>query len=334
MENNSSEPSPAENPAEVTSEGAYPLAPQLPSSSPAAYTPEFARREGLWALGVGVGYLVFWQIVMRIRSGDVTVVLTTTLLSLAITLLFTVRAARALRSPVALGVCFGLTALLILPSILIPLLHRLFPLWAVWGQLAPYYKSYSLGLHSIAGLDGLLMILLAVCLGTLVSRMVREFKILLPMAIALALVDLYVVFGGGLVTQAQSGKAPVAQAAMQALTVQLPTTQPKSGAAPLPLAVGFADFLFIALFFACFARFGIPSRNTFLVLCALLMAYLLVVFLTNAALPALVPIAVVVIGMNLRRFRYERSEAFALLYAGLLLLAIAAAFYFLRGKHA
>ena len=304
----------------------------VPAQAPALSDAALARRSGLWTLGVGLGYLLFWQIVQRIPSGDGRLILATTLISLGITLLFTVCAARSLRSPLALGLCLGVAALLVLPSLL-PFMVRAFPQWAVWGTLAPFYKSYRRAYHAVPGLDGLLLILLAVGLGVLVSRLVREFKILLPMAIALALVDLYVVFGGGLVTQAQSGKAPVAQAAMQALTVQLPTVQPKTGAAPMQLAVGFADFLFIALFFACFARFEIPARKTFYVLCAVLMAYMVIVFLTNWALPALVPIAVVIIGMNLRRFRYERSEAFALLYAGLILAAVVAVFYFLNGRH-
>ena len=96
----------------------------------------------------------------------------------------------------------------------------------------------------------------------------------------------------------------------------------------MQLAVGFADFLFIALFFACFQRFGIPSRRTFQVLGGVLAFYMLLVALTGLPLPALVPIAVVIIGMNLRQFRYERSEGFALLYAGLIVAAVAGGFYF------
>ncbi|HLK59155.1 MAG TPA: hypothetical protein VKU00_21515 [Chthonomonadaceae bacterium] len=333
MENETPEHAPIETsttpPAAASESGAF-VAPADSHAEPPGNTSALARKEGLWALGIGLFYLLFWQIVPRIRNDSVVVILTTTLLSLAITLLFTVRTARALRSPLALGVCLTVSTMLVLPSALPTLVHA-FPLWPIWGTLAPFYRSYRQAYHAVPGLDGLLLILLAVSLGTLVSRLVREFKMLLPMAVVLALVDLYVVFGGGLVTQAQSGKSQVAQEAMKALTVQLPTAQPKSGAAPLSL-IGFADFLFIALFFACFTRFGIPSRNTFLVLCGLLMAYMLTVFLTNISLPALVPIAVVVISMNLRRFRYERSEAFALLYASLFLLALAGAFYFLSHK--
>ena len=53
-----------------------------------------------------------------------------------------------------------------------------------------------------------------------------------------------------------------------------------------------------------------------------LAAYMAVVALAGLALPALVPMAAVLIGMNIRRFRYERSELFALLYAGLIVAGV------------
>src|SRR5206468_3170875 len=118
-----------------------------------------------------------------------------------------------------------------------------------------------------------------------------------------------------------SGHAPVARAFMNAMTAPLSTTQAKLGAAPLQLAAGFADFLFIAVFFACFAKFGIPSKRTFTALVGTLSVYMLAVFYTGSPLPALVPIAAVIIGMNARRFKYARDEAFALLYAGLIVAA-------------
>ena len=57
-------------------------------------------------------------------------------------------------------------------------------------------------------------------------------------------------------------------------------------------------------------------------LCGLLVVYMGVVAIFGTPLPALVPIAAVVIGMNLKRFKYERQEAFAMLYAGLILLGV------------
>lgn len=293
----------------------------------------YGRREALFALLTGAAYLLFWALVHRIPSGAMPVLAITTLLSLFLVLLFTVRLARAIRSPQAVALNVVLSFLVVLPSIVIPLLVRLTPTWPGWGRLAPSWHTYLTLFHrTIHGLDTLLLIWLAACLGIVLSRLVKEFKLLLPMGVALAMVDIWTVLGGGVVETAASGKSQIAKAAMSALTVQLPTTQPSGGAAPFPLLVGFADFLFIALFFACFQRFGIPSRRIFPVLFVTLFCYMAVVFLFGFSLPALVPIAVVVIGMNWRRFRYERTEAFALLYAGILLSA-ALLFLFWRSRH-
>ena len=90
----------------------------------------------------------------------------------------------------------------------------------------------------------------------------------------------------------------------------------------MDLVIGFADFLFIGLFFACFTQFKIASQKTMWVLIGFLTAYMIVVAVTATPLPALVPIAAVILGMNLKHFKYERSEAFALLYAGLIVVSV------------
>jgi hypothetical protein len=144
---------------------------------------------------------------------------------------------------------------------------------------------------------------------------------LLPIAVVLAVIDMYVVFGGGLVTQAVNGNETAA-GLMSSLTVKLPTVHPAVGALPMQLELGFADFLFIGLFFACFTKFGSASRQTFLVLCGTLAGVMLFVGLVDVALPALVPIAVVVLGMNIRRFNFARDELFAMMYAGIVVAVI------------
>lgn len=282
------------------------------------------RKDARYALYTALGYLAFLQIVMRIHNDQVGVILITTLFSLGFNLLFTVYAARALRTPRALGLTFALSALAIAPSLLARIFYPAHPEWRIWMVLDRLLTIYLMLLHRVPGVDGLLLILPAVCIGVGISRLVREFKLLLPMVVVLAGVDLYVVFGGGLVKQAEKG-SPVAQHMMKALTVPMGTVKT---ALPMAISVGFADFLFIALFFACFAKFRIPSARTFQVLFGVLAAYMMVVFLKNIALPALVPIAVVVIGMNLRRFRFARDELFAMLYAALLCIALVVFFTF------
>lgn len=286
----------------------------------------FVFLEAFYALATGVCYVLLCGISMRLPN-SLAIVPAMLLLSFCVLLLFTVRAARAERSGVALGISLCMAGICALPLVLIRIAPGLFA-GAGWGG---FFRLYGRML-AVPGLYGLLLVWFAASVGALLSKVVREVKMLLPMSLVLACVDLYVVFGGGLVTQATQGTSPVAAHAMRALTVTLPTVRTSTGAPPMQLAAGFADFMFVALFFACFAKFGVPSRRTFFALCAVLSGYMLIVMWTQTSLPALVPIAVVVIGMNLRRFRFERSEAFAMLYAGLLVAAILGGFWYAGSK--
>lgn len=327
------EPLPDALPTESAPDSPSPPAESAQSalSQPAARQPAISE-DGIWAVATALVYIVFYLTTLQIPFGSINVIVLTTLISLLLALLFAVRVSRALRSSTSVAINLVLSGLLAAPLVAIPILGARFPIWQGWRTIMPYYLGYGNAIGLVPGLQGVLMIWFAASLGVWISRIVREVKMLLPISVALACVDIYAVFGtGGLVhTAISKHAAPVHQQAMQSLTVPLATTQtPTRGAAPIQLAVGFADFLFIALFFACMARFGIPARRTFLVLYAILAAYMIVVALGRAeALPALVPIAVVMIGMNLKKFRYERSEAFALLYAALIVAVVAGGFYF------
>jgi hypothetical protein len=280
-------------------------------------------RETRRALAAAAVFLLFSLTVPYIPYDDMLTVVLSTLLSLVVSLLLTIFIARALRSRRAIWINVIVSGALVLPSVVIRILAARYPEWTIWARIAPEFRAYSIALFgTVPGLGYVLLIWFAAAFGALLGRVVREMKMLLPVAVALALVDLYVVYGGGAVYQARSGHSHVAAAAMQALAVRLPAKRVTTGASPLALQVGFADYLFIALFFSCLARFGVPSRSTAIVLCLTLAAYMAVVALAGLALPALVPMAAVLIGMNIRRFRYERSELFALLYAGLIVAGV------------
>jgi len=289
-------------------------------------------RDGRVAFITAAAYLTLFNVTPRLPWSGIGIIVVMTLLSLLLVLLFTVTTARAMKSRRASDVNLLLSALLAIPFVAIQLFLVRFPEWD-WRTIlqSPIIMTYG-SLARVPGMIGLWLMWFAASLGVLIARLVKEMKILLPMAVVLALVDLYVVFGGGLVTQAQSGKVPMAQAAIRALTVALPTASPTTGAAPMQLQIGFADFLFIATFFTCFARFGVRSRYTFYVLCVLLTGYMLFVAQTGISMPALVPVAVVVIGMNVRHFRYSRDEWFAMLYAGLIVGAVLG-FMVWRSRH-
>ena len=248
---------------------------------------------------LAVVLLFFYWITPKLNFGGMGVVALMTLLSLFLILLFTVHTSRAIVSLKAKFVHLILSAMCAAPFL-----------------INPKFPS------PIVGLRMLLMMWFAISIGVLLAHIVKEIKILLPISVTLALVDLYVVFGGGMITQAIKQNDPAAQEMMKRFTVSLPKTHTPRGAAPMELMIGFADFLFIGLFFACFTQFKIPSQRTMWVMIGFLTAYMIFVAITGIPLPALVPIAIVVLGMNLKHFKYERSEAFALLYAGLIVVSV------------
>ncbi len=288
------------------------------------------RADALAAAVAATAYNVLQIIAVRLHPTNAVVYSAISLVSLVITLGYTVALARSLRSLPGQLLTLFLTAVILLPVMLLPFIQ-----FQTAQQLAAaqhVYRLYGVVFRAVPGLMGLLMMSLAAAVGAVLSRMVREIKILLPIAVVLALVDLYVVFGGGMVAQANSGKAPAAKAAMQMLTVNLLPRTPSSLHAPQPLAVGFADFLFIALFFACFIRFDVPARRTFLLLCGILCCYMVVVMVGRLDLPALLPIAGVIVGSHLNAFRYKREEAFAMLYAGLLVAIVLGGLVFMSHR--
>ena len=336
MESSPGEPSVTPKPIPTSPTGEAPTPPlHDPATAPgreihAGRSRSAGSRDALCAVGAAIAYLAIQVLVVRLRPTNAVVYSALSLVSLVTTLAYTVALTRSLRSSNSQILTLVISAAIVLPFMSLPFLHLASP-----GQIAAarqVFRVYGTVFQAAPGLLGILMISLAVGVGVVLSRMVREIKILLPIAVVLALVDLYVVFGGGLVAQAESGRAPAAQTAMKMLTVSLLPRAPASLNAPQPLAVGFADFLFIALFFACFVRFHVPARRTFVLLCSILCLYMVVVIVGSIDLPALLPIAIVIVGSHLDAFRYKREEAFAMLYAGLLVAAILAGLVYMSHR--
>ena len=269
-------------------------------------------------LGVAVLCLLYWQIAPRIRAESFIAFLASSILYMVLIIWFAASLGRALNQPRAIVVS-GVTAAAIAIPFRIMLWQRV-PA-AIW-------------LHgSVQGLSDLLMVWLAGSIGASLSLLLRGANMIPPVAAVLALVDTWTVLLRGPVQQIMESQHPTAQAFTQAMTVQLPAPR-AIGAAPSPLLIGFADFLFIAFFTAAICRFvpnGRAYKRTLTGLLIILSAYLLLVAspLDILALPALVPTAVVMIAINWRHFHYDRSEAFALLYAGLFIALIAMAFWYL-----
>ena len=156
-------------------------------------------------------------------------------------------------------------------------------------------------------------------LGAILSLILKDKNLLLPMAIFLALFDMWMVFAPqGLVQQTviRGSAHTFAQLAYQVPEMHA-TAAPTEGVATPLLRIGPADYLFISMFFAALFRFHMKVKQTFRLMVPVLAGYLLVVLLFGnielgpihlGALPALLPIGLVVLIVNRDQFNLNRDE--------------------------
>lgn len=157
-------------------------------------------------------------------------------------------------------------------------------------------------------------------LGALLATILKDRNVIVPLAIFLALFDIWLVFvpEGFVHQQVVVGPARV----LRDLGYQVPAPQKVSqgGHAQALAYVGPADFLFLMMFFVALFKFDMRTRQTLAAIIPTLAAYLLVVLLAGnveigpirlGALPALLPIGVVVLLVNARQFKMNRDEKIA-----------------------
>lgn len=174
---------------------------------------------------------------------------------------------------------------------------------------------------------GLFITLACTFFGILLSRIVREANILLPVALIAMPID-YI----GAMTPIGFTQNAVAQhpGIVHAVSVPVPTV---GGLHPISY-IGPGDALFMAFFFAVVLRLGMNDRATFWWMYGLLtIAMLLVLILPNFNIAALIPMGLAVLIANGRAFRLKRAEAFAVLYAGAFVLALVTGFYLFSHAH-
>ncbi|GAG48903.1 unnamed protein product, partial [marine sediment metagenome] len=123
-------------------------------------------------------------------------------------------------------------------------------------------------------LGNLALIIWAVLLGRLVSRIIKEGKLLLPVAVVASVADIFTVFWG--VVKEVGEKAPEV---VEAFSAQTPVEPPPEMAAPILTAVGIGDFLFLALFLSVALRYSMNATGalwaTFAVMLVAPLAFLL-----------------------------------------------------------
>ena len=163
-------------------------------------------------------------------------------------------------------------------------------------------------------------------LGILLSRIIREPNVLLPVALIAMPIDYL-----GAMTSIGFTNQIVHQhpSVVPAISIPVPAVGAAHHGGLHPIGfIGPGDALFMAFFFAVVLRLNMNVRGTFWWMYGLLTLTMLIVlspFGFNIA--ALVPMGLAVLIANFRYFKLKREEVFATIYAALLILTLVTGFY-------
>lgn len=170
-------------------------------------------------------------------------------------------------------------------------------------------------------------------LGILLSPIIREANVLLPVALVAMPID-YI----GAMTPIGFTQNAVKQhpSMVQDLSVPVPVAGAAmhhgGGLHPIGF-IGPGDILFMAFFFAVALRLGLNVRGTFWWMYGLLTATMLLVLVTGVNIAALIPMGLAVLIANWRFFKLKREEVFATIYAAGLVLVLVSGFYLYSHSH-
>jgi hypothetical protein len=165
---------------------------------------------------------------------------------------------------------------------------------------------------------GIYLVIAAVGLGILLASAIRERNILLPAAVFAAFADYFMVHSPHGTVRMALNNGAAGQKLINAMSAHVPSFH---GHFPV-LTVGMADFVFLALFFACVYRFELNFKATFAAFFALLTLSLFLVSIVGP-IPALAPMALGFVTVNFRRFNLSRSELQAMGAAAAIVLVVA-----------
>jgi hypothetical protein len=174
-------------------------------------------------------------------------------------------------------------------------------------------------------LGNVVLIVWAGFLGRLVSRIIREGKLLLPVTIVAALMDIFTVFWG-VVAHVQEKAPEVAQA----FSASAPVEVPEGVWAPILAAVGIGDFLFLAVFLAVTIRFGMRSVKTlWAAFAVMLVAPLAFTIIPSATgLPGLPFLAAAALWANRGLWEFTAEERKAMGLAAVIVAVLAVGLWF------
>lgn len=143
-------------------------------------------------------------------------------------------------------------------------------------------------------------------LGALLTTLLKEKNLLLPVSLFLASIDIFLVL-----TPIGPTKIilQVAPNLLNTIAWHVPKVQenPTFGPVAATAHIGPADFLFMAMFFVAIFRFQMRAKQTLMWLAPTLLAYMLIVMFAGP-LPALVPIGLCVLTVNFKEFKLSKEE--------------------------
>ncbi len=178
-------------------------------------------------------------------------------------------------------------------------------------------RSASMGLSLTLGLT---------FLGTILSRIIREANVLLPVAFVAMPID-YI--GAMTPTGYTADMVKHHPSVVKAVSVSVPVMH---GVAPIGF-IGPGDVLFIAFFLAVVQTLRMNMSGTFWLMYVFLTATMIVVTAWGFNIAALVPMGFAVLFANFRYFKLQRSEVFASLYAMIIVLLLITGFYMYSHHH-
>jgi hypothetical protein len=191
-----------------------------------------------------------------------------------------------------------------------------FPLTA-WYLLTLYATQYRAAAPFISPFGSLLFLIACAFLGRLLSRLIRDVNMLVPIAVVLLIVDIFTVFAGP--TGVALDKAPD-------LVAKLSIGLPAIGSAAGPegargfafiATAGLGDFIFLAFFFAATWRYRLRFERTFWYIC-ILVALAMLASLMVMVLPGIPLLPFVAIGFllaNRGQFSFSAQEKLYFLIA-------------------
>lgn len=188
----------------------------------------------------------------------------------------------------------------------------------------PLVRSNGVLLEMVLGISDTLMVLAMSMLGLAVSHIIREPNILAPAAVFAAVADFAIV---SLWIPRVMEAAPSALSSVAVHVPQIGVKPTPAGLQPIAI-IGPADFVFLSFYFACIWRFGMAVRATYGWMVIALAGYMFVQNLVGSLtprfasavdlLPGLVPMAVVLVLVNRRHFRFSPEEKRAIAIAAVL----------------